>query len=1591
MIIAIHKIHRVMLRISLALLSVTFFLGAASIANAQIPDTQTSAAINSQADNKSSNSVTRDLRVQEILNNTINLLGGGTSSVRDTHGFMWFSGENGLARYDGYTVKLYKNDKDIASSLSSNFIYTLFVDQHEQLWVGTRNGLNRYNPLLDNFTHFHPPSSQQTDNSVMVVAGIAQGVDNSLWLSTFDGLYQFSISTGNFAAYKPPSEIHLPISTTPNRSWARLAHRDSRGLIWFTNQHAGIFSFNPVNQIFKYYPLTAGMNTPLEKAGTVSVTGVDSDSQDTIWLITQNGRIFRKTTSMDGFTLYEKITQQRQIATSKSGSFSINNLIVDNNDNLWYAADGDGGGVAVVDPKRHQFKLFRHDPDDNRSIPSNRTRYVHQDTQGNMWFGFFPSGVAMQNNYAYAFNNYRHLQTDDNSLTSNLILSVVEGQDESLWVGTEYGLNHIDRKSGEVKHYLQSLGEPKKLQSNSILSLLIDSENVLWVGTWRGGLSVLNPGSEDFEHLPKMHRKHPLVDAQIWGILEDSLRNVWLATNLGLYRYRRINQQFEPIAFDTNSKNHDQTQIALFEDRRHRIWVGGVQSLQVLDIHSGERLTTSQHENIQLLSGERINLITQSQDGYIWVGTNQGLYAFNGNMQQEHFYQKSHGLPDDTIVGIIEDPTTNTLWLSTGNGLARLNRDDDTFTIYDQRHGLPGNQFNRPAFTKTKRGEFVFGSTKGLTLFKPQNIYTNTALPSVFITDFQIFNKSVQPDTITGPLHQVVGLSEDITLSYDLSVFSFEFSALNYHISELNSYAYRLDGFDKEWNYIDKRHNVTYTNLDPGKYRFRVKAANSDGFWSKQDTQLNVIILPPWWQTWWAYTLYTSIVLILLAWFIYTLKQRLAYSRALLQQERVVVKKLQQVDKLKDEFLTNTSHELRTPLHGIIGLSESLIEGAGGALSETAKKNLTMIVNSGRRLSHLVDDILDFSKMRNQVLKLNRQAIDLHAVADIVLKLSEPLIGNKKLVLENTLAENLPYAFADENRLQQVLHNLIGNAIKFTDQGSVTLKAEVKGEHLHVSVQDTGIGIAEDKTSRVFELFEQVEGSTERLYSGTGLGLAVSRQLVQLHGGDITVSSKLGVGSTFTFTLPLAGASQEGEIPTLNGGDYNHHLKPSTAMLEALTSTTEVVSGEVRQRSSARMHILVVDDDPVNRQVLINHLSLHDYLVTQVASGIEAVDLIESDQVFDLVLLDIMMPRMSGFKVCEHIRQIYAPQELPVIFLTANKLESDLTLGFQVGGNDFIHKPVSKTELLSRVQLHSELLEVNRNLESAVRQRTHSLETEHKRLKQTQSQLVESEKMAGLAHLVAGLAHEFNNPLNYTNLGNFNLERDVREFQEFVTGLLEDTPEEDIVEAFEQRFKNLQDSVNIMAEGTTRIERIVGDLQAFADAKSEEFSNITVEECIRPCINLTKANYGTYVDVSFELEPGIALNCHYAQMTQAFMNIMINACQAIILNQESKQLTGKGLIEIVAKRQADQVLIEFCDNGVGMTEDTRRRMFDPFFTTRPIGEGTGLGLSIVYGLLQQNGGHIEAESTEGEGTCIHITLPLKEYDNDAVPVLSRKQ
>ncbi len=1222
------------------------------------------------------------LHFNHLLDGEEASIGQVYSILQDRQGLMWFAGVNGVANFDGYRINIYHHQPNQPDSLSDSVVWSMIEDSDGNLWFASENGINRYDREQDNFIRYQHDPLNPHSLSHNFTRAIIEDHYGDLWIGTRYGLDRLDRSTGNFHHYR--HQINNSNSLSHDHVISLL--EDKQGNLWVGTQGGGLNHFNRQTNTFTHYRHDS---TNTKSLSNDHVGSIYQDKSGNIWAGTDHGlNLLNLTTN----------TFKRFMADPDTphslGSNIIHSLLEDLQGNFWVATDG--GGLNLLDKLSGKVTRYLHTPDNEFSINSNTVWSLFEDRYGDLWTGNFPTGVNHYDRVNTAFRTVRHTPLNRNGLNHSSVLAFYEDEKENLWLGTDGGgLNYVDHKTGQFSHFRHNSKDPGSLSSDAVLAIHKDSLGTLWVGTWAGGLNRLDPDDDKFTHYnTSTGLAEDLTGNHVWDILEDDQGDIWLASQWGLDRYNRKTDSFTHYRHnpeDNSSLGHNGI-WSLYQDRQGYIWVGTHQGLDRFDKKTGIfKHYRHQPGNSESLSHNWVISIFEDSRSRLWIGTHAGgLNLLDRKTDTISAIQSEGELPSPVILGILEGEAGN-LWLSTHNGIVEYSPARQSLRHFDKQHRLQGNIFNLGAALKTRKGQLLFGGTKGFNSFYPHHVSTNPIIPPIIFTDFKIANQSARIGATGSPLTKAINQTKNITLTPEQTVISFEFAALNYRIPNKNQYAYKLDGFDKDWNYVGTQRTATYTNLDPGKYTFQVKASNNEGIWNNEGKAVQLKVLPPWWQTWWAYCAYLLVCAGIIWLLSYTLWQR---RKA--EQEHRINQRLLDLDKTKDAFLANTSHELRTPLNGIIGLAESLIDGVTGKLPETTINNLEMIVESGKRLADLINDILDLSKLKHHTLTLHPQAVDLHSLTDIVISLCQPLLQNKPVQLLNVIPDNLPAALADENRLQQILYNLIGNATKFTEAGTITVSAMTLLGKISVRVQDTGIGIATDKIDRIFDSFEQVDNESSRDYEGAGLGLAVTRQLVELHGGEISVESTPGEGSVFTFSLPLVELSESNRSQASSPFSTSETTEISRSLNAPLAETKKQ---QTEKSSENNFHILIVDDGKVNRQVLRNHLAMQHYQLTECANGQEALDILSRNNSIDLVLLDVMMPRMSGYEVCQKLRQHYSSEQLPIIFLTARNQAQDLETAYSVGGNDFLSKPISKDELLARVNTHLRLLEISRYVE----------------------------------------------------------------------------------------------------------------------------------------------------------------------------------------------------------------------------------------------------------------------------------------------------
>lgn len=1200
--------------------------------------------------------------------------------AQDSLGFLWIGTANGLYRYDGHVFKLYTSDPMDSTSLSSVDVEEVFIDSANRLWIGTRGGgLNLYNSEEDAFVHFRYSEGDSTTVPHDWVWVMEEDNQGRIWVGCGFGL----------AWLDPDKQIFHPL--LPNGIIEEATSED----LYFKMDKApnGDIWIGTIYDVIRYNASTDEFISYTHLLG-------ESEKQEVSDFYIHNSNEVYVCTSKDIICFNvneEKIHDDPAFKFPKEITKTFIQEIYPDNGIFWLA--GYYGDIFYYDPKDNSFVHVKYDPLIKNSYNSGGVIDVFHDREENLWIGGF-TGLSRLNKRKSQFRLYRHDPDDPHSLSDDVVATILEKQDGMILLGTPKGLDQFNRKTEKFSLIESSLTGEQGIFGEGAWALIEDYQGSLWIGTFWGGVNHYNPKTGQYrfyQHDP--NDENTLPDPHIWRLFEDSQHNIWAGSQAsGLSRYDPANDRFIRYLHDpTDSTSISQTWItSITEDHQGMIWVSvmayGVNKFDP-ETRKFVRYKNNQQDDSSLGHNNVYSLFCDSK-GNIWIATKgSGVDKYIPESQTFKHYRVADGLPSDMVYNIIEDDNEN-LWFSTDGGFAIFDPKTERFFNIGLHDGLIRSRWNTSALVKSRHtGEFIYGGDNGFIIFHPDSITKNEVISPIMITELLYHDK--ESNTGRSMSLPLASFKDQIELTYRNNIIEISFSSMSFQDPSRNQYYYQLEGFSPQWIDLGNTNKVTFTNLDPGDYVFHIKGSNNDGVLHEEATSLAITIAPPWWLTWWAKLIYGILIAaILYALYLWRTRQQrkeLSLERKKLEQEQKLTEELKRVDQLKDQFLANTSHELRTPLQGIIGLSESLLEEEE---KPNKKEDLSMIISSGKRLGTLVNDILDFSKLRHQELKLQLRPVDIKAAVDVVFTLSKPMIKRKPIELENAIPKDIPFARADENRIQQILHNLIGNAIKFTDKGKITATGKQENNHLVISIRDEGIGIPGDKLDAIFDSFEQLEDSLTREYGGTGLGLTVTKRLIELHGGQVSVISEPGIGSIFTFTLPMSEVDRGDGDPAIPASGLSAIISSATEEIndfEILKEETEIIG-----LNRDKVRILIVDDEPVNRKVLENHLIRVGYEVVQAVDGPQALEIIKKDQKFDLVLLDIMMPKMSGYEVCHRIRDVYLPSELPVVMLTAKNRVTDLVEGFHVGANDYLTKPFSKDELLTRIKTHLNLHQIHR-------------------------------------------------------------------------------------------------------------------------------------------------------------------------------------------------------------------------------------------------------------------------------------------------------
>ncbi|MFD2162224.1 two-component regulator propeller domain-containing protein [Paradesertivirga mongoliensis] len=1232
------------------------------------------------------------------------------SIIQDHKGFMWFGTSDGLCKYDGYTFTSFRHEVSNPKSLSHNAINVVFEDSKKRIWTGSeRGGLSLFNRHDGTFTNYLSNGKETSINSNKVTS-IVEDEKGNLWVGTEFGLNYFEIQSQKFIHYKndPNNRTTIP------GNYIKALLTDKKGNLW-VGTHGGGVSFLAKNTTrFKTYQ--NGVERTSISDNRIST--IFEDSKGNIWIGTPAGGVNLYNPIRDSFYHFKnKESDQNSLIHNH-----VLSIAEDSKGDIWVGTEN--GGISILHHDRKKFTHFVKE-ESEFSLSNNSVHAIFKDRNGNIWVGTYGGGINFISVHPENFARLRKDSKTGNSLSHNYVSCIWQTRDSCLLIGTEGGGLNVLNKPGDFNQYKYSPRKRNGIPSNHVLAVLEDKDNNIWVGTYKGGLSVFDRRTRAFKTFKSDRSSQGTIDWSIARLFEDSKGYIWVGSlGSGISRFSKRTKVFEHFIPDAKNPHGFPAGAvsAIAEDSKGNMWVG----ISGLGLYRFDEKSknfygyTHQKTSARSLSNDNVTCIHEDKKGTLWIGTNLGINRFDAISQTFTTISTKDGLLDDLVKGILEDDRGN-LWISTNQGLTLYNPETNRFKVFKSSAGPDLNLFNKGSFHAGIDGKFYFGGTNGITSFHPDHVQINSLKPAVYLTNFEVFNKSVIVGTKNALLSNDLADVKEIYLDYDQNFFSFQFTALDYTKPEDNEYAYKLEGFDKDWVYIGNKRSATYTSLPPGEYVFKVKATNNDGVWNDDGAQVRVVIKPPFWLTWWFKLLGLALVVTsFYSFYRIRLHAIKAQRDALEQQVKVRTEELKQkseslqeaneqlqaqteelfaqseelqsqaehlelrtmeaeqakvaadkANEAKSLFLATMSHEIRTPMNGVIGMA-SLLQKT--PLDAEQSEYVSIINTSGDALVGVINDILDFSKIESGNMELEEEDFELRECIENVMDVFANKAAQIGIDLVYELDSNIPpVLIGDSLRLRQILINLVSNAMKFTKRGQVLLTGSLQKIHndtlqIKFEVSDTGIGIPEDKISRLFKAFSQVDSSTTRKYGGTGLGLAISERLVQLMNGNIGVRSKEGEGTTFFFDIAVKASS----VP--------RHQHQSLS------------------KENTKKLVLIVDDNPIVSSVLKSQLEVWKLEVEVASSGREALAILEKNASFDLIISDMQMPEMDGVQLAEAIRQRLPAT--PIMLLASIGSESILRSSDLF--SSILTKPIKQQQLWSLLQKEFMSIEEAEQEEKAV-------------------------------------------------------------------------------------------------------------------------------------------------------------------------------------------------------------------------------------------------------------------------------------------------
>lgn len=1189
---------------------------------------------------------------------------------KDSKGFMWIGTAEGLIRYDGTNIYRYKHNPADKTTISHNSINVIIEDSHQKLWIGTAKGLCAYDRENDNFVNIDSFKGNKNSLSNRFITCLSFDQYDRLWIGTHGGgVNVYDSANLTFTYFNEYVKDNISPSVNYINSFLYVDNQ-----MWCGTK-GGLKIFNTTDMVSISLPFSE------EDITGSQINQITQDKTGNIWLGTQNGEIIKASLN-DGYYSFRRKISRDPIYSSKCNN--ILTLCNDSKGNLWIG--GENSGLNYLDTKNNKMSYFGSEDNNLKKLPTNSIRSVYIDDTGLTWIATFDKGVYLINNNAEKFDSYNWGDFKPTDLENKSVKGFTEDQNGNVWIVSEgLGVIKLDFATGEL---LRCDNINSKINTKHLTAIISDSNN-LWIGTAGKGIYKVNFHNNEIKNYSL--QSGGFGDNNVTCLYKDKKGTIWAGTlGSGLFYFDEETQRFT-ILCEENKPNfiaNNNYVSSVLEDSEGILWVGTMYGLYELRKVKNNSFTYKCYLQDNIPGGRsRSGIQTLLEDPVygLWIGTtDNGLIIKSKETSQFKVFQKDDGLASPFIKAMEMDSAGN-LWISGSMGLSKLNPQTNMFTNYTISDGLASNNFYNNASLHSSTGKLFFGSNNGFNTFYPDSIQTNTSIPVLYFTDLKINNQLAGIGTPSSPLKKHISLTSEIELSHKQRSFTIDFAAINYGQSSHFEYCYMLEGFDNTWNCIGKNHTATYTNIDPGEYIFLAKAKH-DGIWNKTPIRMKIVIHPILWKTWWAMTLY-AVFIIMTIYFLIRIRTDRINIKNQLAMERLAREREHELMESKTQFFTNISHEFRTPLSLISMPLENLI--AMEDLPSTVKGRLNTIQASSDKMMRLVNELMDFNKMESAKLKLHIQEGELvNFITGIAAVFNDLAIKRNIHFGVHSMIGSLKGWF-DHDKLEKILVNILSNAFRFTaDNGQINIiinstyceigEKQVKSNCLELNIIDNGIGISENELPFIFNKFYQSKSSAKINNMGTGIGLSLTKGLVELHHGSIKAESIAGHETQFVVHIPI-DREVFSEDDIYDNPENLEDLK--------VTSTPEVNSYDVDdwevEDGQQKPHILIVEDNDELRNYILLEFR-HQFNVLEAKDGQQALE-IALEKSPDLIISDILMPVKTGIELCNDIKSNIETSHIPFIMLTAKTTVNDQIEGIETGADVYITKPFSFRFLAAQV------------------------------------------------------------------------------------------------------------------------------------------------------------------------------------------------------------------------------------------------------------------------------------------------------------------